>query len=119
VPESGAGFGTYGSTSTVTLPATGKVFVTLTGTWQVQCSAAGPCDSQLAAFVDGTEVTGAHIVVNSPANSGKLEDLAVSGILTNVAAGQHTVALKYLNSADVSSINPYNIHVDAVALGNG
>jgi hypothetical protein len=115
----GTGFTVQGSTTTVTLPATGKVFVTLNGFWVTGCNAAGPCSTTLSAFVDGTPVPGAHVNVNAAANASTSTYLSASGILTNVAAGQHTIALETKNSANVNVTNQENTHVDAIALGNG
>jgi hypothetical protein len=116
---SSAGFTPFGSSGTVTLAAPGKVLVEISGFYFIQCSSSGSCSSTVSAFVDGTAVPGAHEVLNAPVNGSLAEDVAVSGIAINVPAGAHTVELETEVSAFVNGTNSENLHLTAVALGNG
>lgn len=113
------GFTPFGSSGTVTLPAAGKVLVEVSGFDFIQCSAAGSCSATISGFVDGTAVPGAHENLNAAANSGSAAEIAVSGIMVNVPAGTHTIQLETKDSATVAVTNSENLHVTAVALGNG
>ena len=116
---SSTGFTPFGSSGTVTLPAAGKVLVEVSGFYFIQCSAAGSCSATVSGFVDGTAVPGAHENLNAAANSGGAAEIAVSGIVINVPAGTHTIQLETKDSATVAVTNSENLHVTAVALGNG
>jgi hypothetical protein len=116
---SSAGFTPFGSSGTVTLPAAGKVLVEVSGFYFIQCSAASSCSGTVSGFVDGTAVPGAHENVNAAANAGGAAEIAVSGIVVNVPAGTHTIQLETKDSASVAITNSENLHVTAVALGNG
>lgn len=116
---SSTGFTPFGSSGTVTLPAAGKVLVEVSGFYFIQCSAAGSCSATVSGFVDGTAVPGAHENLNAAANSSGAAEIAVSGIVINVPAGTHTIQLETKDSATVAITNSENLHVTAVALGNG
>ena len=113
------GFTPFGSSGTVTLPAAGKVLVEVSGFYFIQCSAAGSCSATISGFVDGAAVPGAHENLNAAVNAGSAAEIAVSGIAVNVPAGTHTIQLETKNSASVAVTNSENLHVTAVALGNG
>jgi len=116
--ESSAGFTPVGSSGTVTLPATGKVLVEVSGSFLVTCTPAGGCSYTVSAFVDGTAVPGAHYTLNAPANGEDFDNIAVSGIALNVPAGTHTVQLETKPGPNVNVTNSENFHVTALALGN-
>jgi hypothetical protein len=113
------GYTPFGNSGTVTLPAAGRVLVEVSGFYFIQCSASKSCDATISGFVDGTAVPGAHEILNSPAGSGTGAEIAVSGIALNVPAGTHTVQLETKQSASVAVTNSENLHLTAVALGNG
>lgn len=116
---SSTGFTPFGSSGTVTLPAAGKVLVEVSGFDFILCSAAGSCSATISGFVDGTAVPGAHENLNAAANSESAAQIAVSGIVVNVPAGTHTIQLETKESASVAITNSEDLHVTAVALGNG
>jgi hypothetical protein len=93
----------------VTLPATGKVLVEVSGFYFIQCRAAGSCSATISGFVDGTAVPGAHENLNAAANSGSGAEIAVSGIVVNVPAGTHTIQLETKESASVAITNSENL----------
>jgi hypothetical protein len=113
------GFSPFGSSGTVKLAATGRVLVELSGTYIIQCSAAGSCSSTVSAFVDGTAVPGAHETLNAAASSEDFAEIGVSGISLLLTPGPHTVLLEANLSANVAVTNSENLHLTAVGLGNG
>jgi hypothetical protein len=121
LPEtiSSSGFTPFGSSGTVTLPGSGRVIVEVSGFYLILCNASGSCSSTVSAFVDGTAVPGAHVNLNAATSSETAENIAVSGVSVPLPAGTHTVQLETKPSANVAVTNSENLHVTAVALGNG
>jgi hypothetical protein len=113
-----AGTPVLGST-TVTLPKPGKVLVLVMGTFSVQCTSAGPCSRQITAQVGGTTVPGAVGTVTSPSGASTSLAINTAGILTNVAAGTHsvTIASQIATGVASGSTSGSDVRIVAIALG--
>ena len=106
-----------GSSTTVTLAATGKVVVLATGTFGVTCGVAA-CTRTLSVTVDGVTVPGAFGEVGAGASQTASKLLTFTGVLTGVAAGEHTVVIRVANGGPVVS-SPNGGDTRLVALGLG
>ena len=107
-----------GSSTTVTLAATGKVVVLATGTFSVGCGAGSACSRVVSVTVDGVTVPGAFGEVGANANQGASKLLTFTGVLPSVAAGTHTVVIRVGTVGPVStSDNGGDIRLVALGLG--
>ena len=112
-----AGTTSIGSSTSVTLAATGKVLVYATGTFTHSCGP-GPCTRTFSVQVDGTTVPGATDSITVAASGTGGRPINLVGVLTNVAAGTHTVQLFSSATAFVTSpANGGDTRVVAIGLG--
>ena len=88
----------------MTLKSTGSVLVVATLGFNETCGA-GACMFQLGAVVDGTTpVTGVFASASPGAgNPFAKQPVTLAGMVTNLPAGAHTVQLRSLADANVSS----------------
>src|SRR4051794_7509123 len=90
-PQSGTP--TSNATS-VTLTRPGKVLVLVMGTFSVRCTSGGAdCDRDITAQVAGTTVPGAFATINGTAGVNTEATINTAGVLADVPAGTHTVAI--------------------------
>jgi hypothetical protein len=104
-----------GSPTTVTLDRPGNVLVQIQGTLTATCGGVA-CSRTIGVTVDGQTVPGAFAVGNGTANTTTDTPVAVSGILTGVAAGTHPVTIMGKTSGSPTG-SVGDLRVVAIAVG--
>lgn len=111
---------THGGAASVTLDQAGKVLVQIHGTFDLACGA-GACSRTIGAVVDGTSVPGAFATISGSGNTTTSRSVVISGVLANVAAGAHSVAVKSKAASGPQGVTPImlgsDVRIVALALG--
>ncbi len=121
VAVSPGGLTTQVNSTTVTLDQPGKIFVLLSGTFQLTCGVA-PCTRTLGVTVGNQSVQsrtvpGALVIQTVAANTSATNATTTSGILTGVAAGTYTVTAMEKTTGSVAMTANGDIRIVAIALG--
>jgi hypothetical protein len=113
--------GTPLSTTTVSLPVAGRLFVTATQKTTLSATGGGgggPTEDVYGIYVDGQPVPGSRARIGAvPLDSPQTETVTSIGVTGVLAAGQHQVRYSFTNSGNLSSSSRDEHNLVAVLIG--
>ena len=113
-----AGGNAFAQTAITTTTA-GRLYVFATTNDKVlSCTASGACSGTWGIYLDDQPVPKTGFVQSAAASASVTESFTIFGLTESVAAGPHTIALKFVSGANVgSSGGGKNSRVGAILLG--